>query len=87
MTGLLCEVINFALKELVPGRGSYQSSASSRSGVSPPCLSFPAATAALRRKKQFEQELDRLSGTRLTLETQVRYFFQSTTWLTLALPG
>jgi len=31
----------------------------------------PAATAALRRKKQFEQELDRLSGTRLTLETQV----------------
>ncbi|KAG8990974.1 ESCRT-III subunit protein snf7 [Tulasnella sp. 427] len=31
----------------------------------------PAATAALRRKKQHEQELDRLSGTRLTLETQV----------------
>jgi len=29
------------------------------------------ATAALRRKKQHEQELDRLSGTRLTLETQV----------------
>jgi len=31
----------------------------------------PAATAALRRKKQFETELERLGGTRLTLETQV----------------
>jgi len=31
----------------------------------------PAATAALRRKKQFEVELERLGGTRLTLETQV----------------
>jgi len=31
----------------------------------------PAALAALRRKKQFETELDRLGGTRLTLETQV----------------
>ncbi|KAG8901525.1 ESCRT-III subunit protein snf7 [Tulasnella sp. 417] len=31
----------------------------------------PAATAALRRKKQHEQELERLGGTRLTLETQV----------------
>jgi len=29
------------------------------------------ATAALRRKKAFEQELDRLSGTRLQLEMQV----------------
>ncbi|KAG8952479.1 ESCRT-III subunit protein snf7 [Tulasnella sp. 424] len=31
----------------------------------------PAATAALRRKKAHETELERLSGTRLTLETQV----------------
>jgi len=31
----------------------------------------PAATAALRRKKQHETELERLGGTRLTLETQV----------------
>lgn len=29
------------------------------------------ATAALRRKKAYEQELDRLSGTRLQLEMQV----------------
>ncbi|KAH7105348.1 late endosome to vacuole transport-related protein [Auriculariales sp. MPI-PUGE-AT-0066] len=29
------------------------------------------ATAALRRKKAYESELDRLAGTRLTLETQV----------------
>jgi len=29
------------------------------------------ATAALRRKKQHEAELDRLSGTRMTLEAQV----------------
>jgi len=29
------------------------------------------ATAALRRKKAYETELDRLAGTRLTLETQV----------------
>lgn len=34
------------------------------------CITL-AATAALRRKKQHEQELERLSGTRLTLETQV----------------
>ncbi|KAG8976610.1 ESCRT-III subunit protein snf7 [Tulasnella sp. 425] len=31
----------------------------------------PAAAAALRRKKAHETELERLSGTRLTLETQV----------------
>ncbi|KAG8862232.1 ESCRT-III subunit protein snf7 [Tulasnella sp. 330] len=31
----------------------------------------PAALASLRRKKQFETELDRLGGTRLTIETQV----------------
>ena len=32
---------------------------------------YTAATAALRRKKASEQELDRLSGTRLQLEMQV----------------
>lgn len=31
----------------------------------------PVATAALRRKKAYETELDKLAGTRLTLETQV----------------
>lgn len=30
-----------------------------------------AATAALRQKKLYEQELDRLAGRRMTLETQV----------------
>jgi len=29
------------------------------------------ATAALRQKKAHENELDRIAGTRLTLETQV----------------
>lgn len=31
-----------------------------------------AAMAALRQKKAYENEMDRLAGTRLTLETQVR---------------
>jgi hypothetical protein len=31
----------------------------------------PAAAAALRQKKAYENELDRIAGTRMTLETQV----------------
>jgi len=31
----------------------------------------PAAKAALRQKKAYENELDRIAGTRMTLETQV----------------
>ena len=34
-------------------------------------LKFIVATAALRQKKAFEGELDRIAGTRLTLESQV----------------
>ena len=34
-------------------------------------LIYKAATAALRRKKMMEAELDRLSGTRMQLETQI----------------
>ena len=37
-----------------------------------PLLTRPtAAQAALRQKKLYETELDRLSGSRMTLETQV----------------
>jgi hypothetical protein len=35
-------------------------------------LLYSVAIAALRQKKAFEAELDRIAGTRLTLETQVR---------------
>lgn len=34
---------------------------------------FIAATAALRRKKLHEAELEKLYGQRMTLETQVRH--------------
>ena len=34
-------------------------------------LSHVVATAALRRKKAMETELDRIGGTRLQLETQI----------------
>ncbi len=34
-------------------------------------ISSVVATAALRQKKAHENELDRIAGTRLTLETQV----------------
>ncbi len=36
-----------------------------------PPLPLAAATAALRQKKVYENELDRIAGTRMTLETQV----------------
>ena len=34
-------------------------------------LTVQAAQAALRQKKMYETELDRLAGSRMTLETQV----------------
>jgi len=40
-------------------------------GSSSPLSCTPVATAALKRKKASEQELDRLAGTRLQLEMQV----------------
>ncbi len=38
-------------------------------------MTHPVAMAALRQKKAHEGELDRIAGTRLTLETQVSCSF------------